>query len=511
MNSSDRLIIFTRYPHPGQTKTRLIPGVGSRGAALLQRWMTEWMVDQAIVWQGQVTATATADLGEDGDQSLVPPAIERSTSSHTIKRQIDVCFSGGTDRMMRRWLGTFPLDRQRDRHPDRHPDRQPNQRNQRNPYPNNIRYHPQTSGDLGDRMAQAWARAWAEGVDRAVIVGIDCPFVAAQDVDRAFAALDRADLVLGAAQDGGYYLIGATRPREPYTADTLAQIVFRDIPWSTDRVFDLTVAAAQGQGLHVATLETYNDIDDPADIPLLQRATTWDQQRISAIVPTYNEAAQIADTLKSLATADNLEIILADGGSTDETIAIARSLSLPCPLQICLTPGGGRARQCNAAVQQATGEILLFVHADTRLPSYFDVFLRGALHGSSCRSAAIAGAFELRTDSDRSGMRRIEQWANWRSRWLSLPYGDQAIFLTASTFRDLGGFPDLPIMDDYALVRQLAQHGSIVTLPLAVTTSARRWERLGLWKTTAINQAIVLAYELGIAPDRLARWYRRQP
>jgi hypothetical protein len=108
-------------------------------------------------------------------------------------------------------------------------------------------------------------------------------------------------------------------------------------------------------------------------------------------------------------------------------------------------------------------------------------------------------------------MRRIEQWANWRSRWLSLPYGDQAIFLTTSTFRDLGGFPDLPIMDDYALVRQLAQHGSIVTLPLAVTTSARRWERLGLWKTTAINQAIVLAYELGIAPDRLARWYRRQP
>ncbi|TAF50923.1 MAG: DUF2064 domain-containing protein [Oscillatoriales cyanobacterium] len=488
MNSIDRLIIFTRYPQAGQTKTRLIPGVGSRGAALLQRWMTEFLLDRAIAWS------------LDRARSVFPPLTSPSTSSVTTHRQIEICFSGGTPQAMRRWLGNGPPDSQSDRPFDRQPNQPPQ------PY----RYHPQARGDLGDRLAQALTRAWTEGVDRAVIVGIDCPFVTTLDFDRAFAALDRADLVLGKAHDGGYYLIGTTRPHEPDTGDRRASILFQGMPWSTDRVFELTVAAAQRHGLTVATLDTYHDIDDPADIPRLQHATAWDQQRISAIVPTYNEAAQIANTLKTLATADNLEIILADGGSTDETIAIARSLSLPCPLQISLTPGGGRARQCNAAVQQATGDILLFVHADTRLPVYFDVFLRGTLHGSSRRTAAIAGAFELGTDSDRSGMRRIEQWANWRSRWLSLPYGDQGIFLAASTFRRVGGFPDLPIMDDYALVRRLAQQGKIVTVPLAVTTSARRWERLGLWKTTAINQAIVIAYEWGIAPDRLARWYRRQ-
>ncbi|NJN61411.1 MAG: DUF2064 domain-containing protein [Coleofasciculaceae cyanobacterium RL_1_1] len=407
----------------------------------------------------------------------------------TNNRQIEICFSGGTTSMMRHWLGKAQSG---------------------DPANHQYRYYPQATGDLGDRMAQALGRAWAEGVDRAVIVGIDCPFVTEWDFDRAFAALDRADLVLGAARDGGYYLIGANRPRKPQTAETLAQILFKDIPWSTDRVFALTLAAAQRHGLHVVTLNTYDDIDHPEDIPLLQTATGWDQQRISAIVPTYNEAQQIAATLKSIASAHNLEIILADGGSTDATIAIARSLSLPCPLHIHLTPNGGRARQCNAAAQQASGEILLFVHADTRLPPNFDVFVRGALYGAGRRSAAIAGAFELRTDSDRAGMRRIERWANWRSRRLSLPYGDQAMFLAASTFHDVGGFPDLPIMDDYALVRQLAKQGKVVTLPLGVTTSARRWERLGLWKTTAINQAIVMAYELGVAPDRLARWYRRQ-
>ncbi len=505
MNSTDRTIIFTRYPQPGHTKTRLIPGVGSRGAALLQRWMTELMIDRAIEWQRRANPAGLDGLLDDDrdpDQTCsstiqttqstlksTATSAATSTKTATINRQIEVCFSGGTERTMRHWLGNVQGDRQSD---------------------HQYRYHPQASGDLGDRMAQALARAWTDGVDRAVIVGIDCPCVTVQDFDRAFAALDRADLVLGAARDGGYYLIGATRPHEPQTAETLAQILFGDIPWSTDRVFALTVAAAQRHDLRMATLTTYDDIDHPEDVPLLQRATTWEQQRISAIVPTYNEAEQIAATLHRLATARNLEIILTDGGSTDETIAIARSLSLPCPLHINVTPGGGRARQCNAAAQQATGDILLFVHADTRLPPHFDVFLRGALHGSSRRSAAIAGAFELRTDSDQPGMRLIERWANWRSRRLSLPYGDQAIFLAASTFRDGGGFPELPIMDDYALVRQLAKHGTIATLPLAVTTSARRWERLGLWKTTAINQAIVIAYELGISPDRLVRWYRRQ-
>jgi len=474
MECLERTIVFTRYPQPGQTKTRLIPGIGARAAALVQHWMTELILDRVLHWQGGLNSEN--EHGFDGN--AVGQRFERGHSS------VEICFTGTTERNMRRWLG----DPCRDRY----------------------RYHEQGSGNLGDRMAQALTRAWADGIDRAVIIGIDCPSLTADNLSQAFAALDRADLVLGPAEDGGYYLIGMTRPPAPQTANTWDQSLFDNIPWSTDRVLELTLAAAQRHNLRVASLATDRDIDHPRDLPHLQRAAQWDTQLISAIVPTYNEAEHIAATLHSLATASNLELILADGGSTDETVTIARSLSLPCPLRIIEPPGGGRARQCNAAALEASGDILLFVHADTLLPPYFDLFLRGTLHGSSRRSAAIAGAFELRTDSNRPGMRRVEWWANWRSHHLSLPYGDQAIFLTASSFRACGGFPELPIMDDYALVRHLAQRGQISTLPIAVTTSARRWERLGIWKTTLLNQAIVLAYELGMAPDRLARWYRRQ-
>ena len=106
-------------------------------------------------------------------------------------------------------------------------------------------------------------------------------------------------------------------------------------------------------------------------------------------------------------------------------------------------------------------------------------------------------------------MQRVDRCANWRSRNLTLPYGDQGLFLRAETFRELGGFPDLAIAEDYMRVRQAAKLGRIETLPLAVTTSARRWEKLGIWKTTAINQGILLGLALGVSPERLARWYRR--
>ena len=107
-------------------------------------------------------------------------------------------------------------------------------------------------------------------------------------------------------------------------------------------------------------------------------------------------------------------------------------------------------------------------------------------------------------------MSLIAAGANLRSRWFALPYGDQAIFLPARTFHNLGGYPLLPIMEDFALVRQLAKQGRIITLAERVTTSARRWQRLGLVRTTLINQAVVAGFLLGISPATLARWYRRQ-
>jgi GT2 family glycosyltransferase len=103
----------------------------------------------------------------------------------------------------------------------------------------------------------------------------------------------------------------------------------------------------------------------------------------------------------------------------------------------------------------------------------------------------------------------IERLANWRSRRFQLPYGDQAIFLRRDLFRDIGGFPEMPIMEDFELVRRLRHRGRVVIAPLAVITSSRRWLALGLWRATLINQAVIAGYYLGVSPSCLANWYRR--
>ena len=120
-----------------------------------------------------------------------------------------------------------------------------------------------------------------------------------------------------------------------------------------------------------------------------------------------------------------------------------------------------------------------------------------------------AGAFTLKIDSARAGIRWVERGASLRSRYLALPYGDQALFTTARLFWELGGFPLIPIMEDYVFVRRLARKGRIAVVDRPVLTSGRRWDRLGLVRTTLVNQLMVLGYSLGIAPETLARWYRR--
>ncbi len=222
---------------------------------------------------------------------------------------------------------------------------------------------------------------------------------------------------------------------------------------------------------------------------------------ISIIIPVLNEVEQIAATLAQIPTGVDVDVIVVDGGSRDGTIAQVQALGIPV-----ITTAAGRARQMNAGATAATGEILLFLHADTRLPEGFAPVVRQILS----QPGTIAGAFRLKIDAPNRGLQLIETGVNCRSQVLQMPYGDQGLFLPADLFHKAGGFPDLPIMEDFALVRRLRQQGKIALAPLAVTTSARRWRRVGLLKTTLINQAIVLAYLLGVAPDRLATWYRRR-
>jgi len=121
----------------------------------------------------------------------------------------------------------------------------------------------------------------------------------------------------------------------------------------------------------------------------------------------------------------------------------------------------------------------------------------------------VAGAFRLGIRGPGFSMRLVERMTNLRSRYLQLPYGDQAVFLKKKLFQTVGGFPDLPIMEDFVLMKRLAKLGRIALAPAAVSTSGRRWVRMGIWRTTWINQMVVAAYALGVPPERILRFYQR--
>lgn len=220
---------------------------------------------------------------------------------------------------------------------------------------------------------------------------------------------------------------------------------------------------------------------------------------VSVIIPALNEAGAIGATLRQIPRTEEVEVIVVDGGSSDHTRAIARA----CGARV-IHASGGRAHQMNAGAAVARGEILLFLHADTRLPADFVRVVRKTLS----RTGVIAGVFRLRIGSPQWRLRIVEALANFRSRYLCAPYGDQALFLRSRHFRAAAGFAKLPIMEDFEFVRRIARWGRIAIAPAAVITSARRWERLGILRTTVVNQAIIVAYLLGVSPARLAVWYR---
>ena len=230
-------------------------------------------------------------------------------------------------------------------------------------------------------------------------------------------------------------------------------------------------------------------------------STPQKTSNISIIVPTLNEAANLP-MLQPAANAVK-ELIVVDGGSTDDTVQIAQDLDFKVIEQV---GSGGRGVQLNTGAENASAPLILFLHADTQLPLGFqDAVIR-------CRSNSetVLGAFSLKIDGGNTAIRFIAKCANIRSRFLQIPYGDQSFFLRKNTFTDLGGFPELPIMEDFIFVSQAKKRGKIITLPQTVSTSARRWQRLGPVRTTLINQLVILGYYLGIKPKKLAAFYRKK-
>ncbi|MBD2107299.1 TIGR04283 family arsenosugar biosynthesis glycosyltransferase [Nodosilinea sp. FACHB-13] len=227
---------------------------------------------------------------------------------------------------------------------------------------------------------------------------------------------------------------------------------------------------------------------------------TPSQPAISVVIPALNEARQLPAVLNTIHPFSPVEVIVVDGGSADGTAEVAEALGARVVRSV-----PGRSHQLNCGAAAATGPLLLFLHADTRLPKGFDRTIRQTL----AQPGVAAGAFRLAIDGPGRGLRWVEWGVNLRSRLLQMPYGDQAIFLKAEVFHNMDGFPDLPMMEDFELMRRLRKVGKVAIAPSAVVTSDRRWRTLGILRTTLANQAMIAGYLLGVDPHQLARWYRR--
>lgn len=221
---------------------------------------------------------------------------------------------------------------------------------------------------------------------------------------------------------------------------------------------------------------------------------------ISVIIPALNEAAHIEATLASvLSQSKNVEVIVVDGGSEDDTVQrasrSARVLEAP----------RGRARQMNAGAAAASGEALVFLHADTRLPRNGLKAVSNALNDP----AAVGGCFRTTFDEN-SFWLRVWSWRLWMSRH-HLAFGDRAQFVRRSAFEAIGGFPDQPLFEDLELVRLVRRRGRFIFLDESVETSARRFARRGAFRQQLYNTAMWLGWLLGLSSQRLKQFYSDDP
>lgn len=432
----ERVTLFSRLPHPGRSKTRLIPGVGVEAAARLHHEMAL----RAI--------TTVADLvqrrpGAGGRLSLAGPPEEGP-----------------------RWFGSI------------------------------LPVEAQPGGDLGERMQQCFRQAREAGVGHHLIIGTDAPELDAEHLEMALAALAERDMVLGPARDGGYYLIGLSVSPPP--------ALFRDIPWGGPEVLGLTLARAQEAGLSLRLLPTLDDVDHPEDIRYWRRARRrWPRlsadSGCSVILPVLDEAERIGDQVRELRASGADEVIVVDGGSRDDSVQRAEAAGARV-----IESEPGRAVQMNRGARAARHPALLFLHADTRLSEDW----RQALTATLADSKSVGGAFTFRLDEGGGRFRLLEWLVALRSRLLRRPYGDQGLFCRTEAFLRLGGFPEVPVMEDFIFVGRLRREGRLRILPQPATSSARNWRRAGFWRVALAHRLVILGYYLGVPLPRLARLRR---
>ena len=225
---------------------------------------------------------------------------------------------------------------------------------------------------------------------------------------------------------------------------------------------------------------------------------------ISVVIPTLNEHTTLARTVLHTEAMGFDELIVVDGGSTDRTLQLAEAVCGATAHARVITGARGRARQMNAGAGASRGETLLFLHADTLLPTHAGQLIEAALTDPT----VVGGRFDVRFDNPSRWSLIISALMNRRSRLTGISTGDQAIFVRRRIFDQLGGFPDIPLMEDIEFSRRLKRAGRIAALREPVTTSFRRWETQGPLRTILLMWSLRLMYWMGVSPSRLNLWYK---
>ncbi len=220
--------------------------------------------------------------------------------------------------------------------------------------------------------------------------------------------------------------------------------------------------------------------------------------KISVIIPALNEEKSIASSLRALSALGPQETIVVDGGSRDRTVEICRQFAVEI-----VTSERGRARQMNCGAARAVGQVLLFLHADTRLPPSAFHDIQAALNDPRC----LGGRFDVELEGAHWMLKLVGAMINYRSRATKVCTGDQAIFVRREVFERMGGYPDIPLMEDIAFCRTLKRLGAVACLRSRAVTSARRWESDGVWRTMLRMWTLKLLYLAGVSPARLKQFY----
>lgn len=349
---------------------------------------------------------------------------------------------------------------------------------------------PQEGTHLGERMGNADMALRSRGFEHVVLVGSDLLDLDPGDLREAFDALAQEHAVLGPASDGGFYLIGLGKP---------CSAIFAPRIWGTDKVLKRTEELLRSHGFSVARIRCRSDLDEARDLHLLEVQPLF-QDRLSVIIPTVDFGPVLRNALGFLQ--DQIwpddEIMVVQGGcgavpdfeEGTDTIRMIRSPS-------------GRGLQLNAGACEAKGNLLFFLHDDSLPPVGFPFAIRRA-----CRDKSMGvGCFQLQFSPTSPSLDLVAHWANFRSRRLRLPYGDQGLFCRRDFFERLGGFKRPYLMEDVDLVTRCRLHGKVVVLPLKIRTSPERYLRKGVLRASMQNHLLMIMYLLGVDDRKLYRIY----